>query len=193
MAQANMTASGDKLKNPLFDQALQKHLESLRTEDRDAFERCSAEDVIAAVQQLDSSHIAQSRTRQFLVRFAAIIRPLESYFNLVSNVVGSIPGGQLGAIVFGALSFVVKVWSCYAFSLRNCSLYALPTQTIRPSTDYRTTSSELWESWRRYPSLSLFTKIMLLRSIVILFPYSKYVHPSRCFMWHVKTDLTYSL
>ncbi|KAI9448408.1 hypothetical protein H4582DRAFT_2051866 [Lactarius indigo] len=82
--------------NPLFDQALRNHLESLRTEDREAFEHCSAGDVIAAVQQLNSSHSAQSRTRQFLVRFVAVVRPLESYFDLVSNVVGSIPGAQLG-------------------------------------------------------------------------------------------------
>jgi hypothetical protein len=107
-------ASGDRPKNPLFDEALRKHLESLRIEDREAFEHCSARDVIAAVQQLNSSHAAQSRTRRFLVRFAAVIKPLESYFDLVSNVVGSIPGAQLGAIVFGALRFVVKVWSCYA-------------------------------------------------------------------------------
>lgn len=118
MAQANMaTASGDKPKHPLFDQALRKHIESLQKEDRDAFEHCSAGDVIAAVQQLNNSHAAQSRTRRFLARFAAVIRPLDSYFDLVSNVVGSIPGAQLGAIVFGALRFVVKVWSCYAFPL----------------------------------------------------------------------------
>ncbi|KAH9041800.1 hypothetical protein EDB84DRAFT_1559566 [Lactarius hengduanensis] len=94
--------------NPLFDQALRNHLESLRTEEREAFEHCTAGDVIAAVQQLNSSHSAQSRTRRFLVRFAAVVRPLESYFDLVSNLVGSIPGAQLGAIVFGALRFVVK-------------------------------------------------------------------------------------
>ncbi|KAH9007206.1 hypothetical protein EDB86DRAFT_65044 [Lactarius hatsudake] len=94
--------------NPLFDQALRNHLGSLRTEDREAFEHCTAGDVIAAVQQLNSSHSAQSRTRRFLVRFAAVVRPLESYFDLVSNLVGSIPGAQLGAIVFGALRFVVK-------------------------------------------------------------------------------------
>ncbi|KAH9172185.1 hypothetical protein EDB89DRAFT_1002872 [Lactarius sanguifluus] len=94
--------------NPLFDQALRNHLESLRTEDREAFEHCVAGDVIAAVHQLNSSHSAQSRTRRFLVRFAAVVSPLESYFDLVSNVVDSIPGAQLGAIVFGALRFVVK-------------------------------------------------------------------------------------
>ena len=103
-------ASHDRPQNPLFDQALRKHLESLRTEDREAFEHCTAGDVIAVVQQLNSSHAAQSRTRRFLVRFAAIIRPLESYFDLVGNLIGSIPGAQLGAIVFGALRFVVKVW-----------------------------------------------------------------------------------
>ncbi|KAH8999495.1 hypothetical protein EDB92DRAFT_2081633, partial [Lactarius akahatsu] len=108
-AQVNMAATSSyKPQNPLFDQALRNHLESLRTEDREAFEHCTAEDVIATVQQLNSSHAAQSRVRQFLVRFAAVVRPLESYFDLVSNVVGSIPGAQLGAIVFGALRFVIK-------------------------------------------------------------------------------------
>ncbi|KAI9466631.1 hypothetical protein BJY52DRAFT_5182 [Lactarius psammicola] len=108
-AQVNMSAaSRDRPQNPLFDQALRKHLESLGAEDREAFEQCTAGDVIATVQLLDSSHAAQSRTRRFLVRFAAVVRPLESYFDLVSNVVGSIPGAQLGAIVFGALRFLVK-------------------------------------------------------------------------------------
>jgi len=102
-------ASRDRPQNPVFDQVLRKHLESLRTEDREAFEHCTAGDVIAAIQQLNSSHAAQSPTRRFLESFAAVVRPLESYFDLVSNVVGSIPGAQLGAIVFGALRFVVKV------------------------------------------------------------------------------------
>ena len=109
-------ASSGRLQNPLFDQALRKHLESMQAGDREAFEHCSAGDVIAVVQQLNSSHAAQSRARGFLVRFAAIIRPLESYFDLVSNLVGSIPGAQLGAIVFGALRFVVKVRHCHTFS-----------------------------------------------------------------------------
>lgn len=133
-------ASSDRPKNPLFDKALQKHLESLRTEDKDAFEHCSAGDVIAAVQQLNSSHAAQSRTRRFLVRFASVIRPLESYFDLVSNVIGSIPGAQLGAIVFGALRFVVKVLLClssaqlvsytpYAMTMLGCQWTIGPLRT----------------------------------------------------------------
>ena len=118
--------SSDRLQNPLFDQALRKHLESLRPEDREAFEQCTAGDIIAVVQQLNGSHAAQSHTRRFLVRFVAVVRPLESYFDIVSNVVGSIPGAQLGAIVFGALRFVVKVWCCHTFVGATCFLCALP-------------------------------------------------------------------
>ncbi|SRR6266404_1590451 len=116
MAVASGTSS--KLQNPLFDQVLRKHLESLRTEDREAFEHCTARDVIAAVQHLNIQ-AEQSRTRRFLARFVAVVRPLETYFDVVNNVVGSIPGAQLGAIVFGALRFVVKVYCCHTLSLRN--------------------------------------------------------------------------
>ena len=121
-------ASSDRAQNPLFDQALRNHLESLRTEDREAFEHCTAGDVITAVQQLNSSHAVQSHTRRFLDRFTAVVRPLESYFDIMSNIVGSIPGAQLGAIVFGALRFVVKVRCCHTFLGATCSLCALPTQ-----------------------------------------------------------------
>jgi hypothetical protein len=117
-----VAASSDRPQNPLFDQALRKHLESMQAGDKEAFKHCSAKDVIAVVQQLNSSHAAQSRTRRFLVRFAAIISPLESYFDLVSNIAGSIPGAQLGAIVFGALRFVVKVWCCHTFPPHNLFL-----------------------------------------------------------------------
>ena len=97
--------------NPLLDQALRKHLESLQPEDRAAFEHCTAEEVIAAAERLSSAHAAQSRTRRYLARFVDIVGPLESYFDLVGNAAGSLPvGTQLGGIVWGALRFVIKVW-----------------------------------------------------------------------------------
>ncbi|KAI0301911.1 hypothetical protein B0F90DRAFT_1667745 [Multifurca ochricompacta] len=79
-------ASSSGQHNPLFDQALQKHLESLQPEDKQAFENCTAEDVLATVEQLNSNYAAQS----------------------LSNIAASIPGAQIGAIVWGALKFVIK-------------------------------------------------------------------------------------
>jgi len=151
-------------KTPLFDQVYENISSLYGTEDREAFEHCTARDVIAAVQHLNIQ-AEQSRTRRFLARFVAVVRPLETYFDVVNNVVGSIPGAQLGAIVFGALRFVVKVYCCHTLSLRNFFLMLHSTQPPydRPSVDYRTTSSESWESWRRYLSYSLIIKIMQLR------------------------------
>ena len=165
--------------NPLLDQALRKHIESLQPEDRAAFEHCTAEEVIAAAERLSSAHAAQSRTRRYLARFVDIVKPLESYFDLVGNVVGSLPAGaQLGGIVWGALRFVIKVWQHVTFppSLVLVSLDAHPAAmklNDRQSTCYRTTLSESWESWRGLRSPCLSTKIMLLRSIASPLAYSK--------------------
>jgi len=97
--------------NPLLDQALKRHLESLQPEDREAFEQCTAEDVIAAAEQLSSAHTAQSRARRYLARFADVVRPLEAYFDLIGGVIGLVPGAQLVGVVWGALRFVVQVSS----------------------------------------------------------------------------------
>jgi hypothetical protein len=100
--------------NPLLDQALRKHLESLQPEDRAAFEHCTAEEVIAAAERLNSGHAAHSRSRRYLARFVDIIRPMETYFDLVGNMVGPVgslhAGAKLGGIIWGALRFVIKVW-----------------------------------------------------------------------------------
>ncbi|KAI0269374.1 hypothetical protein BC834DRAFT_951654, partial [Gloeopeniophorella convolvens] len=102
------TASSSSTQNPLFDQALRKHLDALQPEDRDAFTRCTAEDVLAAAEQLSSTHATQSRTRRYLTRFTAIVRPLEGYFDAVDHVVCSMPSAQLGGVVWGALKFVLS-------------------------------------------------------------------------------------
>lgn len=98
--------------NPLFDQALAKHLVALPPEDREAFQSSTAEDVIAAAKQLSSTHAAQSRVRRYLVRFASVVRPIQVYLDLVGNVAGSLPGVQLGGVVWGGLLFVIKVPCC---------------------------------------------------------------------------------
>jgi hypothetical protein len=95
--------------NRLFDQALAKHLVALPPEDKEAFQSSTAEDVIAAAEQLSSTHAAHSRARRYLVRFAGVVRPLQTYLDLVGNVAGSLPGAQLGGVVWGALLFVIKV------------------------------------------------------------------------------------
>ena len=58
---------------------------------------------------LSSTHAAQSRARRYLIRFAGVVRPLQTYLDLVGNVAGSLPGMQLGGVVWGALLFVIKV------------------------------------------------------------------------------------
>ena len=126
------TTSSSRPRNPLFDEALEKHLQSLRTEDRKAFENCTAGEVIAVVQELNSSHAAKSHTRRLLGRFVAIVRPLESYFDIVSNIVGSVPGAQFGAIAFGALRFVVKVWHYYHTDIPLCNLLMCTYPLERP-------------------------------------------------------------
>jgi hypothetical protein len=112
-AAPNSTTGGDRparqTTNPLFDQALAEHFEALPPEDREAFQSGTAEDVIVAAEQLSSTHAAQSPARRYLVRFAGLVRPLQAYFDLVGNVMGSLPGAQLGGVVWGALLFVIKV------------------------------------------------------------------------------------
>jgi hypothetical protein len=107
------STSKTQTSNPLLEQALQKHFESLQPEERAAFEHCTAEEVIDAVKQLDSEHAKNDPTRKYLTRFMNIVRPLETYFDLVGNMVGPIgslhAGAKLGGIVWGALRFVIKV------------------------------------------------------------------------------------
>jgi hypothetical protein len=99
--------------NPLLNQVFRKHLELLQSEDRAAFESCTAEEVIAEAERLNNEHAARSRTRRCLARFVDVVRPLETYFDVVGNMAGPVgslhAGAQLGGIVWGALMFVIKV------------------------------------------------------------------------------------
>ena len=103
-----------QISNPLLEQALQKHFESLQPEDRAAFEHCTAEEVIDAVKQLDRKHAKNNPRHRYLTHFMNIVRSLETYFDLIGNMVGPIgslhAGATLGGIVWGAIRFVVKVW-----------------------------------------------------------------------------------
>ena len=103
------TSGGSQTANPPFEQALARSLEGLPQEDREAFQSSTAEDIIAAVEQLNSEHEAQSRGRRYLERFTGIVSPLREYFDVITTATESIPAAQLGGVVWGALLFMIQV------------------------------------------------------------------------------------
>jgi hypothetical protein len=125
LATASSSTNRTEVSNPLLEEALRKHLESLQPEERAAFEHCTPKEVIDAVAQLDIEH-AKDPTRRYLARFMKIVEPLEKYFDLVGNMVGPLgslhAGAKLGGIVWGALRFVVKVRRHRIFSSPPISL-----------------------------------------------------------------------
>ncbi|KAI0044299.1 hypothetical protein FA95DRAFT_291922 [Auriscalpium vulgare] len=100
--------------NPIFDKAVQEHLQRLQTWELNDFATSTPEGVLSVVAEYHSTHTKKSRLLRCVQRISRVIAPLEKFFSAVDNGVSSHP--EIAGIVWGALRFVMQ-------SIRSLSAY----------------------------------------------------------------------
>jgi hypothetical protein len=101
-----MLKSTDNTTNRIFQEALQKHIDCWKSDNRTFPGNSTPDDVIKEVKKYDQEH-QKSAERRYTKRFATIAQNFSTYFTIVDTCVSSNP--EIAALIWGGLRLVIQV------------------------------------------------------------------------------------
>jgi hypothetical protein len=92
--------------NEVFRKALQKHIETWKSDARSFSTDSSPQDVLQEVQKYEDRH-RKKAIRRYADRFSALVQQFQGFFSAVDVFVSADP--HIAGLVWGGLRFVIQV------------------------------------------------------------------------------------